>query len=863
MEFTMKKKTDVFFRPAEEMPNSRENYVVKAESVVKDMTTGEKVGQLILASVEALKPVHGGSGEMDKLAELNLGGILAEGNSTVGDAATPASVNSRAEWKKLTDTFLKQPAQIKKTGFNIVPERGTDSIRGDQHTRGAVLEPHNLALSSTKNPELAGQLAAMTAIASLLSGFSNVYAPQVDMIADGKDGGRYDWGRIYEAHAHDPVWVEAFSYHFVKAMLEAGVMPTVKHWPGPRGNMDAADDGVDEGFINIKDMDAYMEANAAGYNGAFRAANEMGKFLTLMISYHSINGKPASMMGRPFYDKYLPKKKFQGYIMSDYSSVEKAIQKETQAGCGLIEITMAPELYLQQHEADLQGKNAALLYKGKLYYANLVRGTLTPLDDKRIKATEALQKIISGFATPNVYQVADAAAIDLIRKLAFKQALADTINTGVDMLMIGPNWCGQYATVGEFKAILEEAVADRLIPKKRLDEAVTRIISTKIARDMVVVKNLALDEKREVDAKTEAELVYDRDKHQALALKAAEQSLVVLKHTEDELTTPIIPSEITNLVFLGAEAMAYRDFDSKVDYPEPRRTGLYAYNNIGRLLGGWNERWQGREGNDGYDPSTKSISGAFEAENAKTPGAPKYDLFYPCETDKRDQVEMFEKLLSNMRANPDLAAKTMVMAVLTEPPYAEFVGDRGNGPGVGGAMYEDCLHVNPSAPRNKPNNLIMGYDGKTLELIKQLKALGVKVTTIVASGRPVILNHMSDRSPADLSDTIVYAGLPGTEGGQAIQNALTGKYTLGNQYTKTGELASESNTVTVSWVGLKEDRRNTFDPDAVVKSEDLTVTCPINQRIVAPEAMAREVAAIKAKEEEEVAAAAAKSPGIV
>lgn len=831
-----------FFRPGEELPPGRKEFVNRAGEFVQQMSLAEKVGQMTLASIEALKSSDGvGPGEMDKVGELNLGGLLAEGNSTVGNPANPSSVNSRAEWRLQMSNFQKQSAEIKKLGLIIGRENGTDAIRGDQHTRGAVLEPHNLTLSATKNPQLAGQLAAMTAKAAFKSGFSNVYGPQVDMIPDGKDGGRYDWGRTYEAHAHDPEWVREFSYNYVKAMLQAGVMPTIKHWPGPRGDMDASDDGVDEGFIQIVDMDAYMQANSAGYEGGFAAANELDEFVTLMVSYHSINGKPASMMGRDFFDKYLPKDKFQGYIMSDYSSVEKAVQKETQDGCYLIATTMKPELYFEMHKTTLRGQNTVILYRNELYYANFVRNSLTPLDTERVQEAEALKKII-GSNEPEVYQEADKQAIALIRKLAFKQALADTVNTGIDMLMIGPNWCGQYGTVGEFQTILMEAVEEGLIPESRIDEAVTRILSTKLARNMVLTKGLALEEKRELEAKTAED--YDRDKHQALALKAAEQSLVVLKHSQAELTKPIIPSDVTNLVFLGAPAMVYRDFQGKEDYPQPVNTGIYAYNNIGRLLGGWNERWQGREGNEGYDPSTKSISGAFENS--------KYKLFFPCEIDKQAQTEQFEKLLAEMRKNPDLASKTMAVAVLAEPPYAEFVGDRGNGPGVGGALYSDCLPVNPSAPRHKANNLIMGYDEKTLGIIKELKTLGVKITTIVASGRPVILNHMRDRSPDDLSDTIVYAGLPGTEGGQAIRNALTGKYTLGNQYTNTGELVSESNTLTVSWVGLKEDMRDTFDKNAVVQSDDLQVAYPINHRINVPEVVAR-AAATEATDTEPVA----------
>ncbi len=88
----------------------------------------------------------------------------------------------------------------------------------------------------------------------------------------------------------------------------------------------------------------------------------------------------------------------------------------------------------------------------------------------------------------------------------------------------------------------------------------------------------------------------------------------------------------------------------------------------------------------------------------------------------------------------DITKADAVVVVVGEKPYAEFKGDRTN----------------------------LDLSASDVALINKAKATGAKVTTILLSGRPLILG-----SALDSSDAFVAAWLPGTEG-QGVADVLFG-----------------------------------------------------------------------------------------
>ena len=142
--------------------------------------------------------------------------------------------------------------------------------------------------------------------------------------------------------------------------------------------------------------------------------------------------------------------------------------------------------------------------------------------------------------------------------------------------------------------------------------------------------------------------------------------------------------------------------------------------NIGKQAGGWTYSWQGT-GNTNADFPTGTSIGAGIAAALKAAGG-------------RAEINPAGKFTTK----PDVA-----IVVIGEEPYAEFQGD------IATLEYQPGEH----------------YD---LELIRSLKAQGIKVVTVFLSGRPLWVNP-----EINASDAFVAAWLPGSEGG-GVADVLVG-----------------------------------------------------------------------------------------
>ena len=142
--------------------------------------------------------------------------------------------------------------------------------------------------------------------------------------------------------------------------------------------------------------------------------------------------------------------------------------------------------------------------------------------------------------------------------------------------------------------------------------------------------------------------------------------------------------------------------------------------NIGKQSGGWTYSWQGT-GNTNADFPTGTSIGAGIAAALKAEGG---------------SAEI--NAAGRFTTKPDVA-----VVVIGEEPYAEFQGD------IATLEYQPGEHFD-------------------LELIKSLKAQGIKVVTVFLSGRPLWVNP-----EINASDAFVAAWLPGTEGG-GVADVLVG-----------------------------------------------------------------------------------------
>lgn len=333
--------------------------------------------------------------------------------------------------------------------------------------------------------------------------------------------------------------------------------------------------------------------------------------------------------------------------------------------------------------------------------------------------------------------------------LNLSEIYAKAMNAGIDMFMIGqgetfghfPDEEGSYNSVDEAFNALKNAYQQGWITPKRLEEAVTRILQVKLVmRPKIDIDYSSLQEEE-----------------RSVALQAAQESLVLLKN--EPATLPLHRETIRNVIFVGET------------------------NDLGIQNGGWTINWQGQKGDQYYTDADQVSSGALTLEQAVKKNLPENIHYYFINKMTQDSLP----------ENLD-AKNSVVISVVAEAPYAEFMGDIGNeeAPDIWynvGAENETNKYF--KLPQKK--TLALQWNKAEASAIQVLKQQGIPVITVVYSGRPVVLSSGGIQSPLKNSDSVIAAFLPGTLGGQALDNALFGDYRFRS------ENQGQSNTLTFPW----------------------------------------------------------------
>jgi beta-glucosidase len=287
------------------------------------------------------------------------------------------------------------------------------------------------------------------------------------------------------------------------------------------------------------------------------------------------------------------------------------------------------------------------------------------------------------------FVITDYAGIDMIDK-DYKKGLPTAINAGIDMVMLpGTKYaCRPWSdadkcpSAHDYLTEMIKQVQAGHIKEERIDDAVFRILRAKI--ESGVYDKPIPDQHWLVDVGSE--------KHREVARQAVQQGTVLLQNKEE-----VLPLKHNSKVCIAG------------------RGG----NDLGYQLGGWSVKWQGA------DPETpeKDIN---KFTHGTTIWQDVHQRFPGSTYDKTGVCKGFDT----------------VLAVVSEPPYAEGYGDRTH------------LHMHRS----------------DVEMLKNAKEGDRKVVLIVMSGRPLWID---DALPS--VKAAVASFLPGTEGGRGIMDVLSGE----------------------------------------------------------------------------------------
>ncbi len=269
----------------------------RVEKILNSMTLEEKVGQVIMADLDFVKP--------SDLKKYPLGGILNGGNTSPNGKLK----SSPQEWKDLAQDFYNN--SVNRGGINIPVLWGTDAVHGHSNVFGATIYPHNIGLGATQNPELLRDIGSAVAEEVLATGLFWTFAPTVTVPQD------YRWGRTYEGYSESPELVsklgEAFIYGLQgegeEFLSEKKIIGTAKHFLGDGGTFL----GRDQGDTKTTE-EALKKIHGTPYFGALNSCIQ-----TVMASFNSWNG--SKLHGNEYLLTEVLKNqmKFDGFVVGDWN----------------------------------------------------------------------------------------------------------------------------------------------------------------------------------------------------------------------------------------------------------------------------------------------------------------------------------------------------------------------------------------------------------------------------------------------------------------------------------------------------------------------------------------------------------------
>ena len=278
---------------------------VQAAAGQKTATTAEKVAALMkkMTLKQKIAQMMQGAGcylPYDTEKENCYGSVLNGGNSPKRDADT---------WRTFVDGYQ---AAAMGSALPIPCMYGLDAIHGHNNVQDAVIFPHNIGVGAANDEQLTYKMGAAVAEEMKVTNVLWNFGPCLAVDSDPR------WGRVYESYSADPDVVAKLGAAFAKGQLDHGVMPTAKHYIGDGSvAFGTGEEGklIDRGDAKL--TDAQLEQLLKPYRALL---NEGVK--VVMASHSSVNGIKMHASKQLLTDKLKGELKFDGFVVSDWESVE-------------------------------------------------------------------------------------------------------------------------------------------------------------------------------------------------------------------------------------------------------------------------------------------------------------------------------------------------------------------------------------------------------------------------------------------------------------------------------------------------------------------------------------------------------------
>lgn len=203
---------------------------------------------------------------------------------------------------------------VEETRLGIPVDFSNEGIHGLNHTK-ATPYPAPIGIGSTWNRALARQAGEISGKEAKALGYTNVYAPILDVARDPR------WGRVLECYGEDPYLVAEMGCQMVDGLQSQGVASTLKHYAVysvPKGGRDAA--------CRTDPHVAPRELHEI-FLYPFRKVVQRTHSKGVMSSYNDWDGVPVTASYYFLTELLRQEYGFNGYIVSDSEAVEYVYNK--------------------------------------------------------------------------------------------------------------------------------------------------------------------------------------------------------------------------------------------------------------------------------------------------------------------------------------------------------------------------------------------------------------------------------------------------------------------------------------------------------------------------------------------------------
>jgi beta-glucosidase len=270
----------------------------RVEDLLKRMTPEEKFWQLFMIPGEVKlgeeeKYRHGIFGFQVSAAGQSSGasGQMLQYNATERAQAVAEKINRMQEY------FLKES----RLGIPIIP---FDEALHGLVRAGATAFPQSIALAATFDTTLMGEVAQAIARETRARGIRQILSPVINLATDVR------WGRTEETYGEDPYLSSMMGVAYMGALERMGIVATPKHFLANVG-----DGGRDS--YPISSSEWYLRQT---HLAPFRAAFKLAGARSVMTSYNSLDGIPATANPRWLLDWLKKEQDFKGFVISDASA---------------------------------------------------------------------------------------------------------------------------------------------------------------------------------------------------------------------------------------------------------------------------------------------------------------------------------------------------------------------------------------------------------------------------------------------------------------------------------------------------------------------------------------------------------------